>query len=446
MSDTAHVSNGKLESFLPYFDQSIRIVVLLYVAGLPFTAIHAAERIGFLLLLAALVVWCVWHRRHFHLRTPIDVPLGMFVLWVGLTIPFAADPVYSLQEFGKLIKQVLIFYTVLYFFQERKSQVHLIWLMVGVALLISLYGLVHYEHPQFLSMTSVFPSEVWLVTYLLMMLPLCAALALSEDSPWTTAVAVVGVLLGGCCLLLTQSRAGLLAFIAELWGAVLLTQRRAVLMVAGAVTALALILASFMIQVVTLPGGSWKLESAISVPLKLDTTSAEHRRVIWVFMLEQIGKHPIVGIGYGKETVKALVEQIPADDILSNSLSVRNHGAHNILLELALHVGIPGLLLFIWLVVRLGKTVMTAYRQASDGFARAVLLGVGVGMCGLVVRLMFDQMLVGVLAVEFWVLAASAMLAAGSYRLCPDREAAEDAAGHEGSVPHILGRSARRAS
>ncbi|MFM7842442.1 MAG: hypothetical protein ACKO9T_11270, partial [Nitrospira sp.] len=140
VSDTAHVSNGKLESFLPYFDQSIRIVVLLYVAGLPFTAIHAAERIGFLLLLAALVVWCVWHRRHFHLRTPIDVPLGMFVLWVGLTIPFAADPVYSLQEFGKLIKQVLIFYTVLYFFQERKSQVHLIWLMVGVALLISVYG------------------------------------------------------------------------------------------------------------------------------------------------------------------------------------------------------------------------------------------------------------------------------------------------------------------
>jgi len=71
---------------------------------------------------------------------------------------------------------------------------------------------------------------------------------------------------------------------------------------------------------------------------------------------------------------------------------------------------------------------------------------VGVGMSGLAVRLMFDQMLVGVLAVEFWVLAASAMLAAGSYRLCPDREAAEDAAGHEGSVPHILGRSARRAS
>jgi len=67
--------------------------------------------------------------------------------------------------------------------------------------------------------------------------------------------------------------------------------------------------------------------------------------------------------------------------------------------------------LFIWLAVRLSETILTEFRQASDGFARSVLLGVGVGMCGLAVRLMFDQMVVGVLVVQFSVLAAIVMSA-----------------------------------
>src|SRR5207248_2624379 len=85
-------------------------------------------------------------------------------------------------------------------------------------------------------------------------------------------------------------------------------------------------------------------------------------------------------------------------------------GTHNILLYLALHVGIPGMLLFLWLVARIVRTTFEGFRAATVPFARAVLLGTGVSVLGLGIRLMFDQMFVGVLAVLFWVLVALAML------------------------------------
>jgi hypothetical protein len=45
----------------------------------------------------------------------------------------------------------------------------------------------------------------------------------------------------------------------------------------------------------------------------------------------------------------------------------------------------------------------------TEPLSKALLLGVGVGGIGLIVRLLFDHMLVGTLAVQFWVLVALAV-------------------------------------
>lgn len=430
MSDAAFPSSDQLRRSRPYLDQIIQGVLLFYIASLPFTSIHFRlfERIGFLVLLTSLGVWSVWHRRHFILRTPIDVPVGIFLLWVGLTIPFSTMPVYSFQEYGKLIKVVLIFYATLYFFREQKRWVELVWMLVGVELIICIYGLAHYEHPNYMSMTSFLPSEVWLVTYLVMMLPLSMALMIYVDNPWAKGVCVVSILLASCCLLLTQSRAGILSFVVELLGMAVLVQRRALITIAVAVTIFYLLTLSFVVAGATLENGSWYLKAKSTIPLKLSLESMAHRLDIWAFLLEQVAEHPIVGIGYGKNTVEKLSElSLTRDPLLAHSRNpVTNQGAHNIFLELALHVGIPGLLFFVWGAVRLIKTVMANFRLASDGFARSVLLGLSVGIVGVLVRCSFDQMLVGVLAVQFGVLAAIGMLAGGSYWPCPDRGAVQD--------------------
>jgi len=408
---------------LPNFDRLIRWCLFLYIFSLPFKALFFIERNGFLVLLVLLGLWCILNRGHFIVQTPIDIPLVSFVLWILVTIPFAAYPLYSLQEFGKLLKQVLIFYATIYFIRDRTSVIQLVWMFIGVSLLVGLYGLMRYEMNNPQTMTSFLPSEVWLTTYLVLLIPLSSALAWYEEGPWAKGVYVFNALLAGCCLFLAQSRAGLLACFVELWIFALLVKRQSMLIAASIISGVTLVAAIFSVTVVTLPDGSWHLESQTSIRLKLDTRSIVHRLDIWSFMLPRIAEHPVVGIGYGKETSKMLFGQVPEENIPPGHAAVRTHGTHNILFELALHVGLPGAFLFMWLAVRLGKTVLAGFLQATDVFAKSVLLGVSVGLCGMAVRIMFDQMLVGTLAVQFWVFVAIAMIAAGSFRISVAQQA-----------------------
>ena len=84
-------------------------------------------------------------------------------------------------------------------------------------------------------------------------------------------------------------------------------------------------------------------------------------------------------------------------------------GTHNIFLYLALHVGIPGLCLFVWVLGTVIHGLRKAYLHATEFPAVAIFLGVMTGVCGLLVRIQFDQMFVGTMALLFWVLLALAV-------------------------------------
>jgi len=99
---------------------------------------------------------------------------------------------------------------------------------------------------------------------------------------------------------------------------------------------------------------------------------------------------------------------------------ITHAGTHNIFLYLALHVGLPGMLLFGWFLVRVVRRTAEEYRHAHDWLSKAVLVGSVVSVVGLTLRLQFDQMLIGSLAVLFWVLLAMAVLSYPSYNRVAD--------------------------
>src|SRR6059036_1713461 len=90
-------------ALLPNLDRIIRGLLYVYIFSLPFRRLLFIERNGFIILIVLLVLWCVVNRRHFFLRTPIDLPLLTFIAWVGFTVPFATFPSYSSKEFAKLL-------------------------------------------------------------------------------------------------------------------------------------------------------------------------------------------------------------------------------------------------------------------------------------------------------------------------------------------------------
>jgi O-antigen ligase len=168
----------------------------------------------------------------------------------------------------------------------------------------------------------------------------------------------------------------------------------------------------FNASTIPIPGLTADITS--SIPVKKDFASVFHRVDIWGFTLSEIAKHWLVGIGYGNHSYLLLYGQ-DQEVVMPGHLPITHQGTHNIFLYLSLHVGLPGMLLFGWFLVRVVVRTSEEYRQAHDWLSKAVLVGSVVSVVGLILRLQFDQMLVGSLAVLFWVLLAMAVLTYPSY-------------------------------
>ena len=394
----------------PTLDRVIRGLLYIYVISLPFQPLRLVERNGFILLLVMVAVWCMVNRTHFFERTAVDVPLIAFVVWVGLSIPFATFPGYSLKEFGKLLQQVLIFYMVLHFFKAAAHAHRLVWLLVGASIVISVYGIA-----EFAGLIGVLPlvkrpatiesftsGEVWLTTYLVMMIPLCVSLLLLVQRRPERALYAGAAVLGISCLLLTFSRAGLLALLAELGMLVSFLRRRRLIVV----------VVVFFIGMTALQ--FWFIQKDVHVIPRtgvsrgLGSSSFLHRLDIWEFTTKKILEHPVLGIGYGKDNFQ-LVYRDSGQPAAARYAPVLDAGTHNIFLDLALGAGIPAALFFIWLLWRSVATLLRKFLTCDEPITRAVSLGVAGGVVGLAVRLLFDQMFVGTLAVQFWILLAIAL-------------------------------------
>ena len=396
---------------VPYFDTIIRVVVAVYIAVLPFQSLLIVERNGFLVLCSLLVGWCAINRRFFYSRTPYDMLLLAFVVWVGLTISFATVPLYSLKEYGKLLQHMVIFYAVIYFFKELRARQILLGALGVVAVVVTAYGLSQFNLRNPRVVVSFFSAEVWLTTFLVMVIPFGLVLALEKGPPVVKSGGTIAAGMMLVCLLSTQSRAGLVGLIGEVWVVTWFIRSASAKIVATLVT-VCVIAAVMLVFNESEVGVSADIANLL--PVKKGVSSVLHRFEIWEFSLAEIAKHWLVGIGYGNLSYLFLYGQDP-EVVMPGHNAITQAGTHNIVLYLALHVGVPGMLLFGWIFARVILRTSAEYRGAQDWLSKAVLLGVLSSVVGLMLRLQFDQMLVGSLAVFLWVLLALAVLSDPSY-------------------------------
>lgn len=403
-STTLHVAGAVAAA--PIVDRVLRGLLYIYIIALPFDRLLFLERNGFLLLLGLLGIWCAVNRTHFFVRTPIDLPLIAFVGWVGLSIPFATFPSYSVKEFGKLLQQVLVFYMVLRFFHADLHRRRLLWALVGTSVIVSLYGI-----EQFLGIVGILPAtkpltaiesftpgEVWLTTYLVMIIPIGFAFTLFEQRRAEKAVYVGATALNLLCLLLTFSRAGLLSLLSEIGIIVSFVRRKLLVVVSLVIIAVVVLLLWFIPNNVHTVDGT-------ALSRGLGASSLLHRLEIWEFTGKKILHHPLLGVGYGKDNFQ-LIYRESGEDVQPRHAPVLDAGTHNIVLDLALGAGIPAALFFMWLVWRIAAVALQQFQKSDSPLHRAISLGVGVSVIGMVVRLLFDQMLIGTLAIQFWVIVA----------------------------------------
>lgn len=373
-----------------------------------FPSLYHWQEYGFFALLTfSVAMVTIGMRSSPWVRTPVDLPLGCFLGWVLCTVLFATDIGYSFAEWRKFLAHVLVFYWGLLVFREHGHEQLAGRVLTAVAIgstVLSLYALSDFFgrggnwRDRFVRAIAPGSDYNWLSTYMVLSVPVLIGLLVTERR-WigrlgTGAALVLSVLAQAA----SYGRAGWLGHAAQaLTLGILTDRRRHIMLVMSLITAVAaglLLLSQAGFQTDTVD--RWTLMSRLSV---------------WKLGLQDIQEHPIVGIGYGNNTfvtrhpeyAVAVQDRYRERDRVPPSM-------HSAFLMVTLGSGVPALICFCWLFVRLIRLLMSRLRDISGVPSALLALSIVMAVIGFGVRNLFDYMFMGSLSHLFWILVATGVV------------------------------------
>lgn len=231
---------------------------------------------------------------------------------------------------------------------------------------------------------SVLLNPNFLGAFVVLLFPPLFMLALNESNRRLRiylGVALLGLLF---CLVQTQSRGPLLAFVGAIVLLVMgpagkISRKRRF---AGLVTAM-LAFAMFM------PGFIERATSRFDEIDKESSMEEVSRSSVWEYTMRIIGKHPMLGVGLGEKQFLAAMDQT---DFRARYGRASLDNPHNSYLQAAAYAGIPALLLFILAnVVLLSKATGAAYRRANEAQEASATFGLAVGVAGFMISMYPDM-------------------------------------------------------
>lgn len=348
-------------------------------------------------------------------KTPLDLPLWLFIVWVLCTVPFATDPAYSFAEWKKFVAQAGVFYWALLVLSrcrnERLPQLVLQALVLGASLL-ACYALIEFVQrggtwrDRYVRAHAFGSDYNWLSTYMVVVIPVAGSLLVLGRPLWSRISQTLALGLTGAAQLFSYTRGGWLGHAAQgVMLALLVGGRR---MAYGVLGMLALAGAGLM--------------AASHSGFQTDTVDAktvDTRLMVWTIGLGEVATHPVTGIGFGNNS---FVKKFPEYSVeKQDHLPERDRiipAMHNTFLMVTLGSGIPALLSFTWIFVALlRRLIPIPWTIGRDRATAVIAAGIGLAVIGFAVRNLFDYMFMGSLAHLFWLLAAVGITLTGSSRL-----------------------------
>ena len=315
------------------------------------------------------------NRRAFR-RTPLAFKLVIaLVSWAVLTVPLSYWPGGSVAALtDHFMKAIAFFWLLATVITSGRRLRTFLWLLVLASLPLSLTALQNYASGSFLrtpdgalpriagyttagSGLAANPNDLALMINLL--LPFAAALMLSARRWWLRGVAATALLLGVAGVIVTFSRAGFLTLAAMgLVGLLALARRRPLALLAAAV-----LLATGLTM---LPQGYFERLSTIT-DIESDTTgSAQGRWNDTLVAMQVAARNPITGVGLDQNVLA-----------LNQERGATWREVHNVYLQYAVDLGLPGLVLFLALFVTLFRTAGRVRRTGRRRHCRDVALAAG---------------------------------------------------------------------
>jgi probable O-glycosylation ligase (exosortase A-associated) len=321
-------------------------------------------------------------------RREVGIALALLI-WATMTIPFSLWPGGSFTLLtDQYLKAVTFFWLIATLITTPHRLRTFGWALVICSIPLACVGIAHFRSGEFLSTgvpglkriagysgLSGNPNDLALTLNLI--IPVAGALLVVSRSAFARIVALAALALDVAGVFVTFSRAGFLTLVAiVVLSLIFFVKRRAPM-------AVALVMAAALTAAALLPDGYTERLSTIA-DIDADATgSAQGRWTDYRVAARQFIANPIIGAGIGLD--------ILALDRLRERATWRS--VHNAYLEYAVDLGLPGVLLFIWLLVasfRVARQVeLRAAREPSLRNLSIVAAGVQVALAGFAVGACF---------------------------------------------------------
>jgi len=370
--------------------------LLLFI--LPFSRAHTPRLIT--LLCAGIVVAAVW-RRCAVPPVPLKIPFLLWIVVAFMSLLWAHNPGYSLGEIRNEIGYGLITFLTFYCLTgtRRERDIWTVILMAGLAVM-SAFALYYYgQHGGWLSegaQGGVGGYSTYLITILPVVAVMLAQTPLGKFPGNFLWLLVPLVLITGY---LTLNRAfwptvgvEIISFSLLLWGVKHHLKPSKWMLVAMA----ALVgLASFQFINVA----KQKSSPDLSAPALVGFLSKDVRLELWQYSADLIAQRPLTGVGFGKRA---------AQDILEKQFRPGLDHSHNLFVNYALQMGLPGLAVIVLLFLAVLREFWCLYRSSESDL---VLIGIGgiVLVLGVITKNMTDDFFFRESALLFWAIVGIAL-------------------------------------
>ncbi|MBN1953646.1 MAG: O-antigen ligase family protein [Anaerolineae bacterium] len=319
--------------------------------------------------------------------TPLDGATLLLLLATGVGMAVAVDRTLSWARFWYVLLGLALYYGLVNGLPTRRRCIAMGDLIVVGGMGVALLALVGTDWSQVrlldLEVYQIFPAWIrnpnWggfvptrgsqfnpraISMGLAMLFPLALSQSLLGEGLKRRLLSALAVLLIGFVLLLTQSLGAIAGVIVAAFLLLTMVNRWFLLLIPLAVGLGALSAWRYGAEQLALVLLSTDHPLGIAVTLRLD---------MWSRALAMLRDMPYTGIG--------LDSFIPIQtQFYPGVLLGAEPHAHNLFLQVALDLGVPGLLAFLWLLSAFGVAVGRAAARSSDRGLRALLLGSGAGV------------------------------------------------------------------
>ena len=224
-----------------------------------------------------------------------------------------------------------------------------------------------------------------LTTYLVLVIPILIGWVLIHRTLWVRAIGALALVLSGLAQMAAYTRAGWVAHLVQALGLGILAGRRRLVIwvIMGAIAMGAGLLAISATGYQRSTIDPWTLSACVKT---------------WGLGLHQVVQHPLVGVWCGNDTfVKVYEAEVGAQKGKGAEEKVLE-GLHNTFAMVLMGSGVPALILFILIFVRIVSTRTRQSRQSKAAESQWLLVAVGVVTVGFATRDLLDYMFPGSLA------------------------------------------------